>query len=216
MNDQTGLERGYRRLLACYPRPFRRDSGEEVLAVLLASAHDGQQRPGLAESADLVRGAVRMHLGLSRSPRTVLAAVRLMYLGAAAELATLITVVLTGGSVRAAILHQGLGLAGWHTAATHISVDKVAAPAAIVLWLFFAWANGRGHDWARFLFGAFFGLLTLGLLQALAEGAALLAPADMAAGGVTWLIALAATVLVFNKRSDPYYKPVPAPEPVSR
>ena len=215
MNDQAGLERGYRRLLACYPRSFRRDSEEEVLAVLLATAHDGQGRPGLAESADLIRGAVRMHLGLSRSPRTVLAAVRLMYLGAVAELATLITIVLTGGGVRSAIIHRGLGLAAWHAAATHISVDKVAAPIAIAVWLFLAWANGRGHDWARFLFASFFGLLTLGLLQSLAEGAALLAPADMAAGGVTWLIALAATVLVFNKRSSPYYQPVPAPEPVS-
>ena len=216
MNDQAGLERGYRRLLACYPRRFRRDSEEEVLAVLLATAHDGQQRPGLAESADLIRGAVRMHLGLSRSPRTVLAAVRLMYLGAAAELATLITVVLTAGSVRSAIIHQGLGLAAWHAAATHISADKIVAPIAIAVWLFLAWANGRGHDWARFLFGSFLGLLTLGLLQALAEGAALLAPADMATDGLTWLIALAATVLVFNKRSNPYYKRGPAPELVAR
>jgi hypothetical protein len=216
MNDQAGLERGYRRLLACYPRSFRRDSQEEVLAVLLASAHDGQQRPGLAESADLIRGAVRMHLGLSRSPRTVLAAVRLMYLGAAAELAALIAIAASAGAVRAALVHQGLGLAAWHTAATHISVDKVAAPIAIVVWLFLAWANGRGHDWARYLFASFFGLLTLGLLQALAGGAALLAPADMATGGLAWLIALAATVLVFNKRSSSYYNPGPAPEPVSR
>ncbi len=216
MNDQAGLERGYRRLLACYPRSFRRDNEEEVLAVLLATAHDGQERPGLAESADLIRGAVRMHLGLSRSPRTVLAAVRLMYLGAAAELATLIAVVLTGGSVRSAIMHQGLGLAAWHTAATHISVDKVAAPVAIALWLFFAWANGRGHDWSRFLFGAFFGLLTLGMLQALAAGGALLAPADLATGGVTWLIALTATALVFNKRSNAYYDRQPAREPATR
>jgi len=216
MNDQAGLERGYRRLLACYPRSFRRDSEEEVLAVLLATAHEGQQRPGLAESADLVRGAARMHLGLSHSPRTVLAAVKLMYLGAAAELAALVAIVATGGSVHAAILHQRLGLAAWHIAATHISVDKVAAPIAIAVWLFLAWANGRGYDWARYLFASFFGLITLGLLQALAGGAALLAPADMATGGLAWFIALAATVLVFNRRSNPYYKPVPAPEPVSR
>ena len=96
-------------------------------------------------------------------------------------------------------------------------MDKVAAPVAIALWLFFAWANGRGHDWSRFLFGAFFGLLTLGMLQALAAGAALLAPADLATGGVTWLIALAATVLVFNKRSNAYYdrRPPASPPPAN-
>jgi hypothetical protein len=34
----AGLERGYQRLLACYPRSFRDEHGEELLAVLLASA----------------------------------------------------------------------------------------------------------------------------------------------------------------------------------
>lgn len=62
MSGDTGLERGYRRLLACYPRRFRDDHGEELLAVLLASARDGQQRPGLAERADLVRSGLGMRL----------------------------------------------------------------------------------------------------------------------------------------------------------
>ena len=39
---------------------------------------------GLAESVDLVMGALRMHLGMSRSPRPVLNAVLLMYLGCGA------------------------------------------------------------------------------------------------------------------------------------
>jgi hypothetical protein len=91
--EQADLERGYRRLLACYPRSFRRATEDEILAVLLDTAREGQRRVGLAETVDLLRGALRMHLGLSRSPRTVLAAIRLMYLGAAAELAALITIV---------------------------------------------------------------------------------------------------------------------------
>jgi len=69
MTGPSPLERGYRRVLACYPKAFRRESGEEILAVLLATARAGQRRVGLAESADLIRGAVRMHFGMSRAPR---------------------------------------------------------------------------------------------------------------------------------------------------
>ncbi len=44
MNGQDRLERGYRRPLAWYPRSFRRDSEDEILAVLLATAEVGQTR----------------------------------------------------------------------------------------------------------------------------------------------------------------------------
>ena len=50
MSEQATLERSYRRILACYPRSFRADSEDEVLAVLLATAEDGQTRVGLAEA----------------------------------------------------------------------------------------------------------------------------------------------------------------------
>jgi hypothetical protein len=74
--SEARLERRYRRLLACYPRAYRRQNEEEILAVLRAGAHDGQQRPGLAASADLIKGAVRMRLWpAARMPRTVLARV---------------------------------------------------------------------------------------------------------------------------------------------
>jgi hypothetical protein len=98
------LDRGYRRVLACYPKAFRRESGDEILAVLLATAREGQRRAGLAESADLLRGAVRMHLGLSRSPRPVRNAVWLMCLGAVLTLADVATVLVTLGGVAAALL----------------------------------------------------------------------------------------------------------------
>jgi hypothetical protein len=58
MSGGPGLERGYRRLLACYPHRFRDEHGEELLGVLLASAGNGQPRPGLLESADLVRNGL--------------------------------------------------------------------------------------------------------------------------------------------------------------
>ncbi|MGH3121685.1 MAG: hypothetical protein ACRDND_11770, partial [Streptosporangiaceae bacterium] len=62
MTESSALEQGYRRLLACYPRMYRREHAEEILAVLMASAPQGQRRPRLAESADLLRSALKMRL----------------------------------------------------------------------------------------------------------------------------------------------------------
>ena len=66
MSDSAGLERRYRRLLACYPRAFRREHEQEILAVLMAGADEGQQRPRPGEAANLIKHALWMRLGLSR------------------------------------------------------------------------------------------------------------------------------------------------------
>ncbi len=60
------LERGYRRLLAFYPAPHRRVHEEEMLAVLMTAAPEGKRRPGLAETADLIAGALRVWCQPSR------------------------------------------------------------------------------------------------------------------------------------------------------
>lgn len=61
MTESAGLEREYRRLLAAYPQSFRREQGEEVLAVLMAGARD-QRRPSLAEAIDVIRSGLGMRL----------------------------------------------------------------------------------------------------------------------------------------------------------
>jgi hypothetical protein len=66
MSDSADLERRYRRLLAGYPRAFRGEHEQEILAVLMAGAGEGQRRPGLGEAANLVKYALWMRLGLSR------------------------------------------------------------------------------------------------------------------------------------------------------
>ncbi len=38
MTESAALERGYRRLLACYPQSFRCEQADEMLAVLMAGA----------------------------------------------------------------------------------------------------------------------------------------------------------------------------------
>jgi hypothetical protein len=67
MNESVALERGYRRLLAWYPRPFRAEREDEILAVLMAGAEQGQHRPRLAEAVDLIKSAVGMRLFPGRS-----------------------------------------------------------------------------------------------------------------------------------------------------
>jgi hypothetical protein len=62
VSDSTQLERRYRRLLAFYPNAFRREHEQEMLAVLIAGAAEGQRRPSLDEAIDLVSNAILMRL----------------------------------------------------------------------------------------------------------------------------------------------------------
>jgi hypothetical protein len=212
MTDSSRLERRYRRVLACYPKAFRRESEEEVLAVLLATAHEGQRRVGLAESADLIRGALRMHFCTSRAPHPVRNAVRLMYLGAVLNLAVMVTILVTLGGVRSAVIGAAVQ---WHTVLlTQVVPVLASAPIGAGVWLWLAWANGRGHNWARFAFMALFGLLTTGLLIGLAEGdgehALRYTRADLIAATVLWLVGLVAMLLTFSQAASPYYQQEPA------
>jgi hypothetical protein len=209
MSDSAELERGYRRLLACYPRAYRHDSEQEILGVLMDSAWDGQRRPGLAESADLIRGAFSMRLRpRARLPRAMRGAIRVMCAGAAVELAALITYVMTASRVRSSMAQADP--AQWHALLIHLTAVEVAAPAAVVVWLVMAWANGRGYDWARGLSTAFLCLITASLLFMLGEGGAVHAPAELIATAAVWLVGLATVVLIFTKASSQYYRHEPA------
>jgi hypothetical protein len=208
MNDTTALEREYRRILAWYPRSFRTDSEDEILAVLLDTAADGQTRVGLPEAWDLIRGAVRMRLWPAAArPRTVRAAVRLMLAGAAAEVAAVITVAVSFGAVRAAAARDP---AASSVVLVHQVVVLAAGPVAVGIWLWLAWANGRGEDWARLLSAACFGLLTLNIVDLLSQHAATYAPAYIIAAAVVWAIGLASVVLIFTPAAGRYYRPQPA------
>ena len=214
MSDMSPLERGYRRVLACYPKAFRRESGEEILAVLMATAHEGQRRIGLAESADLIMGALRMHFGLSGSPRPVRNAVRLMCLGAVLTLAVLVTVLVTLGGVRSAAAHD-LAAGQWPTVMlTQVGPWLASAPIGAGLWLWLAWANGRGYHWARPAFVAFFCVLTVVVFFGLGEGggedALPYTWADLIAAALPWLAGAAAALLISSETASPYYQQEPA------
>jgi hypothetical protein len=206
MNSSASLERGYRRLLAVYPRAFRRENEEEILSVLMSTAGQDQVRPGLAISADLIRSGLLMRLRptVPHSARTVRAAVKLIYLAALAELAAVITIVATSTAVLNYV-HRTTPSAA-HMAALSLTRDEIVGPIAIVLMLWLAWAVGRRHDWARVVFIIFWGITTLSIIAALSEGAAVAAPADFATGVLVWLLQLSAVLLIFARQSAPYYR----------
>jgi ABC-2 type transport system ATP-binding protein len=175
MNRDAELERGYRRWLRLYPKGFRSEHETELLGVLLDGARDGQRRPDPVECLDLLRAALRIHLRprVPRWDRPARIAIRLMYLGAAVELAAAVVVLATAGQVRASLVRRHPDLTGtrWHAVvAGQLEPLALAAGIAVGLWLWMAWAHGRGHRWATPVFAGFFGLNTFGLLHGAGPG----------------------------------------------
>jgi hypothetical protein len=220
VTDQANLERAYRRLLAWYPREFRDESGPEVLAVLMAGAPDGQRRPGLAESADLIRSGLWMRLrpGVPRSARTVREAVRFMYAGAAVSTVNLIIALPSLINIKTYHLEWNnrpfttTQLNQWGPLI--ITVDIVLSLVPIALWLWMARANGRGRTWARILSTVLLGVATLDLTGALQLHSAIGIQVNFVPGEfgptipvLTWLAGLAAVWLLWRPASTAFFRP---------
>jgi hypothetical protein len=205
MTDQAGLERSYRRLLAFYPRAFRRENGPEILAVLMAGAPDGRRRPGLAAAADLISSGLRLRLrpSVPGSVRPVRAAARLMYAGAAVTAVSLvISIVSLAVTGRSAV---NLRVAG-HTQPRSLAVTAGVAIGLgmIAVWLWMARENSLGRRWARVLSLALFVLATPNLVGAFSQrhsGLALMLWAP------TWLLGLGVVWLLWRPDSRAFFKP---------
>jgi hypothetical protein len=144
----------------------------------------------------------------TRPPRSVRSAVGLMYAGAALELLGLVVALVTIGSLKSAIFaaHPGYTAAQLHAAEVHRTVPLVAGAVITAgLWLWMAWANGRGLGWARVVSAVFFGINTLDLL---ASFRLLRGTPDLAVSIVIWLVGGAAVVLLFSKDSGQFYHQV--------
>jgi hypothetical protein len=220
-SSSAQLERAYRRLIEFYPRSFRHENTEEIIAVLLATAREDQRRPSIAEASDLLRGALRMRLGLSNCPRTVLYAVRLMYLGALAEVAVLVAVLVSVGRIESGAQAMAVRAIGPHAASAAaqqalanvgptisvaLTADVVVTLFAIAGWLLLAWANGKGFPFARVAAIILCAFHTAVLSAGLVNGTAALAPAPMIAGGLAVVIGVATVILLVMKQSWPYYE----------
>ena len=146
-SESASLERGYRRLLAWYPKWFRLQNTEEILAVLMACAQEGQTRPSLETAADLLEGAARMRLRpRPGQPRTVFAAVWLMIAAAAVELGVMVTLLATESGIKADVIarYPAYAHAIGHAVNVQVTLDEVFGPIVIAVWLWLAWMSSRG------------------------------------------------------------------------
>jgi hypothetical protein len=191
MSGSGALERGYSRWLWCYPKWYRREYEAEILGVLLTGAGADRSRPDARECLALLTSGLRIRLGPARTDRSIRDVVKLMYVGAALELAVGITVFATMNDVIANVAadNPGSDQSQWRpqlTSSLHGLV--VSATIATAFWLFMAWANGRRFRWARIAFALFAALTTYSLLTGLLHGSAVYARSDLAAGVLMWLV----------------------------
>jgi hypothetical protein len=68
MTDHSPLERRYRRWLALYPKSFRAEREEEMVAVLIQGADPDQTRPRAREAANLATHGLRRRAREGRFP----------------------------------------------------------------------------------------------------------------------------------------------------
>ena len=149
------------------------------------------------------------------TPKAVRHAVQLMCLGAVLTLVDLVIILATLGGVRSAAAHD-LAAAQWPTVMlTQAGPWLVSAPIGAGVWLWLAWANGRGYHWARRAFVAFFGVLSIVVLFGFGEGggedALQYTGPDVIATTVLWLAGLAAMLLICSQTASLHYQRRAAP-----
>jgi hypothetical protein len=138
-------------------------------------------------------------------PRSVQTAVRLMYAGAAISAISFILGLVTIGSVRHTLEKQYPHYSASKISAlvnAEIAVVVVAGIIGVGLWLWMAWANKRGKNWARITGTVFFGLYTLDLIFVAARSASGISTVFAI---VTWLVGLGATIMLWRRDSSNYF-----------
>jgi hypothetical protein len=181
------LEDRYRRLLRSYPKAYREERSDEIVATLMELARPGQRTPTIREAAALVLGGLRTRTGGSRQRTTAMVwagalhlAVLLLLASAAANLLARsigAAIQLNGTGDMAQLSQVGLPLAGAFVGAAMVAAAagrRVWVLAVILLAIIFEqWANrlyvsfvdtwgfGDGFMWQLLLTGA----LTIPLLR---------------------------------------------------
>lgn len=139
------------------------------------------------------------------APPSIQTAVRFMYAGAALSAIEFIIAFVTIGSYRSAIRKADPN----YTASQVHSAEVVIVGTAVVvgligigLWLWMAWANGRGQRWARIVSTVLFALSTLDLVGALARPHSVL---GLLFSLLVWLAGLGAIVFLWRADSSAYF-----------
>jgi hypothetical protein len=140
------------------------------------------------------------------APQPVTMAVRLMYAGAALSAIEIIIGLTTIGSLKSSIRSQypHYSASQIHTAeVATIVVGVVLGAIAVGLWLWMAWANGKGKNWARIVATVLFALNTLQLLTLIGRPHAAI---SLVFGLLVWLIGLGAMFFLWQRDSTEYFR----------
>jgi hypothetical protein len=143
----------------------------------------------------------------TNAPQSVLRAVRVMYVGAAASLIGIVIDLLMRHSIRTAIVQHSSKLTptqvndAYHAELVVLVVFGVIGAG---LWLWMARSCLAGKNWARVTSTVFFGLDTVALvLSATAVSGSGL---TRLYGILVWLIGLAAIILLWQRPSSEYFR----------
>jgi hypothetical protein len=149
-------------------------------------------------------------------PQSVRIAVWLMYGGAALSAISAIVILALASAIKKAIgkaaakanttlISQGkkpLTLTQIHSLETAIvGIIVVVLLVSVALWVWMAWANGRGRAWARITGSVLFALNTLYLLLVVSR-----AGASTLFVGLGWLLGLGATIMLWRRDSSAYFR----------
>ncbi len=141
------------------------------------------------------------------APPSVANAVKLMYAGAAVSTVSLIVSLADISGTKSAIRKARPNLTAAQVSQLNtfiISLAVVSGLIGIGLWLWMAWANNQGKNWARILSTILFCLATLDLVGVFSEPKTvfgLLFPV------LTWLVGVGAVFLLWRPDSSAFFKP---------
>jgi hypothetical protein len=139
------------------------------------------------------------------APTPVLQAVKLMYAGAIVSAVSLIITLLTVGSLKTAIHNADPTLTASKLHSAEVAAVAVAVVFGLIgigLWLWMAYANKAGKNWARITATVFFGLDTLSILTSFRQAEPVL---SRLISILIWLIGLGAIVLLYQRESSAYF-----------
>jgi len=139
-------------------------------------------------------------------PQQISNAVKLMYAGAALSAIEIIIGLATIGSLRSAIKSQypSYTESQIHTAeVAGIVVAVVIGALAIGLWLWMAWANGKGRSWARIVATVLFAFNTIDLVTLIGRPHSAV---SLIFALLVWLAGLGAIFFLYQRDSSAYYQ----------
>ena len=138
-------------------------------------------------------------------PTPVQQAVKLMYAGAIVSAISLIITLVTIGSLKTAIHNADPSLTATKLHSAEVAAVAVAIIFGLIgigLWLWMAYANKAGKNWARITATVFFGLDTLSILTSFRQAEPVL---SRVVSIVVWLIGLGAIVLLYQRESSAFF-----------